>query len=130
MTSFEIVLCFFCTQTIFSALQAFCCFFFVDFLLHIDWQSSLLLIILLNLAIGTCGMSIGNKLAHVCQNKTKKKLYLSTWINSFFLILYFSGLVIGSFAKSSKKVFCITLIVYFINITISGKYCTFVLINY
>ncbi|XP_029342074.1 uncharacterized protein LOC115033517 [Acyrthosiphon pisum] len=57
-------------------------------MLYISWESSLLLIIQLNIAIGTCGMSI--------------------------------GLLIGSFASSSIKSFYVTLLVYLINIMLSG----------
>lgn len=60
VTFFEIGMSFFITQAIYSIVQAFCFFFLVDFFLNISWQSSLLLIIILNTMIGTCGMSIGN----------------------------------------------------------------------
>ncbi|XP_025204207.1 ABC transporter G family member 20-like [Melanaphis sacchari] len=59
VTIFEIVLSFVIIQVIFSIIQAFSLFFLADFLLYISWESSLLLIIQLNIAIGICGMSIG-----------------------------------------------------------------------
>jgi len=60
VTIFEILFSFLTIQVIFSIVQAFFLFFLADFLLYISWESSLLLIIQLNIAIGTCGMSIGN----------------------------------------------------------------------
>lgn len=62
ITVFEIILSFISIQTIFSIFQAFLFYFVIDFLLLIQWKSSLLLIVSLDIAIGICGMSIGNYL--------------------------------------------------------------------
>ncbi|XP_022172461.1 uncharacterized protein LOC111035235 [Myzus persicae] len=77
VTIFEIVLSFLTIQIIFSIVQAFSFFLLADFVLYISWESSLLLIIQLNIAIGTCGMSIGLLIG----------LFASSSIKSFYTTL-------------------------------------------
>ncbi|XP_026814455.1 uncharacterized protein LOC113554700 [Rhopalosiphum maidis] len=106
VTIFEILLSFLTIQVIFSIVQAFFLFFLADFLLYISWESSLLLIIQLNIAIGTCGMSIGLFIGS----------FANSSIKSFYVTLLVCFLNIMSFL--AIKEYRISSIAYFNYITI------------
>ncbi|XP_025413815.1 ABC transporter G family member 20-like [Sipha flava] len=86
VTIYEIILSFFITHSIFSILQAFSFFFLVEFFLDIIWRSSLLLIILINIGVGICGMSIGLMIGVFVDSEVK--IFLTI------LIVYFENVIV------------------------------------